>query len=111
MNFVFACLPAVVMAASQGLYFITPGDGWLVLVDPSTGTFSPMGNQSLLDRGWQVPADQCSPTAMDTTGKWMYVFARPVPMAESKTEPWYAHTVESHEAFKKFRPVFWVLIS
>jgi hypothetical protein len=60
--------------SSQGLYAIAPVTGQLLLVNASDGTRSPVG-PGLAALGWVVPSD-CSPTAVDTTGKWAYTFAR-----------------------------------
>ena len=41
--------------------------------------------------GWEVPKD-CSPTAIDTTGKWMYIFARNASVPSPS--PWHVLSLE-----------------
>ena len=63
-----------VRASLQGLYTLLPPSGQLALLNTTTGAATPVG-QPLTAYGW-VPSVDCSPSAIDTTGKWMYVLAR-----------------------------------
>jgi len=83
--------PPVARASSQGLYLIAPTTGQLLLVNQSDGTRSPVG-PGLAALGWVVPAD-CTPTATDTTGKWVYTFARRS-SAPPATTPWSVLSLE-----------------
>jgi hypothetical protein len=78
-------------ASSQGLYAIAPTTGQLLLVNQSDGTRSPIG-PGLAALGWVVPAD-CTPTATDTTGKWVYTFARRAGAPPAAT-PWSVLSLE-----------------
>lgn len=61
-------------AYSQGLYVLQPLTGAIELVNYTSNTRTPVGT-GIAHFGWHVPLD-CSPTTIDTTGKWMYVMAR-----------------------------------
>ena len=67
-------LAATAIASSQGLYAIGPFAGQLTLVNFTSGARTAIGG-GISQLGWAVPAD-CTPTAVDTTGKWLYTFAR-----------------------------------
>lgn len=60
-------------ASLQGLYVLTAGHGQLQLVDPSTGAATAVG-APLSSSGFVL--EDCVPTAIDTTGKWLYTLAR-----------------------------------
>lgn len=70
-----------VSGSSQGLYVTMPTNGQLLLVNASSNARTPIGTGL---SGWLVPA--CSPTAVDTTGKWIYAFARHT--GDGPTSPW-----------------------
>jgi hypothetical protein len=86
-----AALAPAARASSQGLYAIAPTTGQLLLVNQSDGTRLPIG-PGLAALGWVVPAD-CTPTATDTTGKWVYTFARRAG-APPATTPWSVLSLE-----------------
>ena len=81
-----ASLAPTARGSSQGLYAIAPVTAQLLLVNESIGTRSPVG-PGLAALGWVVPSD-CSPTATDTTGKWLYTFARRAAAAPAAATPW-----------------------
>lgn len=64
--------------------------GQLSRVDQSSGSLTPIG-LGLASLGWALPADGCSPSAIDTTGKWIYVLAR---NGSAAAAPWWALGVE-----------------
>lgn len=74
-------------ASSQGLYILQPSTGTIELLNYTSNSRSPIG-PGISTLGWQVPND-CSPTAIDTTGKWMYVMAR-----NTSDSPWSVISVE-----------------
>ena len=86
------------MASSQGLYELSLS-GQLSLVNTTTGKRSPIG-APLTTSGWVMPADGCSPTAVDTTGKWIYTWARNATAVAAAaataavTPPWWVLGVE-----------------
>jgi hypothetical protein len=59
--------------ASQGFYLLAPQTAQLFLTDLSGGAQTPIGDG--LPLGWAAPSD-CTPTASEQTGKWLYTFAR-----------------------------------
>ena len=77
-------------ASSQGLYALAPVTGQLLLVNQTSGARSPIG-AGLAGLGWVVPKD-CTPTAVDTTGNWMYTFARR--QGAAPTAPWSVLSLE-----------------
>ena len=72
------CLLALLItptaSASQGFYLIQPRTAQLLLTDLTTGAQMPLG--AGLPAPWEAPPD-CTPTAIEQTGKWAYTFARP----------------------------------
>lgn len=60
--------------ASQGFYLLAPKTAQLLLTDLSTGAQTPICG-GLDPLAWEAPAD-CTPTAVEQTGKWVYTFAR-----------------------------------
>jgi hypothetical protein len=94
---VVVCSWEGVAASSQGLWAVQPGTGQLVLIDPTSGSTTPVG-VGLAALGWAVPTDGCSPTAIDTTGKWLYVLVRnasSAAMISSRDDvPWTIVSVE-----------------
>jgi hypothetical protein len=74
-------------ASSQGLYIMQPTTGTIELVNYTSNARTPVGT-GIGALGWEVPSD-CSPTAIDTTGKWMYVMAR-----NASGSPWSVVSVE-----------------
>ena len=82
-------LPAA-LGASQGLYLLAPTTGQLLLLNATSGERAPIG-QGLASLGWSAPPD-CSPTAIDTTGKWLYTFARRT--GAPSTAPWSVLSLE-----------------
>jgi hypothetical protein len=63
-----------VLASCQGLYFVTPVAGQLMLTNWTTGAGVAVG-ESLASQGWGA-FGTCSPSAVDQTGKWSYALAR-----------------------------------
>ena len=68
-----ALLPAAARCASQGFYLLAPRTAQLLLTDLASGAQTPIG--AGLPAPWQAPPD-CTPTAVEQTGKWAYTFAR-----------------------------------
>jgi hypothetical protein len=81
---------ALASASSQGLYTIEPFTGQLMLVNWTSALRTPIGG-GIASLGWKVPAD-CTPTAVDTTGKWLYTFARRQDAPDSA--PWSVLSLE-----------------
>lgn len=77
----------VVSATAQGLYFTNSSTEQLLLVDFATGKTVPDG-PGLASQGFQVPS--CTPSAIDTTGKWYYTLAKNA----SHPGPWIAIAAE-----------------
>lgn len=71
--FLLALLPAAARCASQGFYLLAPRTAQLLLTDLASGAQTPVG--AGLPPPLQAPAD-CTPTAIEQTGKWAYTFAR-----------------------------------
>jgi len=71
--FVALLLVTRAWGASQGFYLLAPKTAQLLLTDLSSGASTPIG--AGLPPGWEAPSD-CSPTATEQTGKWVYSFAR-----------------------------------
>lgn len=86
--FAFAALSAV-HGSSQGFYLLAAKSATLLLTDLESGAQTPLGTG--LPPGLQAPSD-CTPTAIDQTGKWAYTFAR-APGAPSST-PWSVVSME-----------------
>jgi hypothetical protein len=72
------------LSASQGFYLLAPFTAQLLLTDLDSGAQTPVG--AGLPPAWQAPAD-CTPTAIEQTGKWAYSFARPAGAPPAAT-PW-----------------------
>lgn len=70
-------------STQQGLYAMLPESGQLLLVDWLTGNATKVG-VSLAEQGWLVP--ECTPAAIDPTGKWWYSLARNASLGPSS--PW-----------------------
>ena len=87
-----ACSATLSMGALQGLYAVGPAAGQLARVNQSSGALAPIG-AGLASQGWALPGDGCSPSAIDTTGKWIYVLARNA-SAPPAASPWWALGVE-----------------
>jgi len=92
-------------ASLQGLYQLD-AVGQLARVEPASGRRTAIG-RSLASVGWALPPDGCSPTAIDTTGKWIYTFARNasappgarwqvlgIELANASVRKWYALPAE-----------------
>jgi hypothetical protein len=79
-----AALLAAAHCASQGFYLLSPGTAQLLLTDLASGAQTAVG--AGLPPAWRAPAD-CTPTAVEQTGKWAYTFARPAG-APPSTTPW-----------------------
>ena len=86
-----ACSATLSMGALQGLYAVGPAAGQLARVNQSSGALTPIG-AGLAPQGWALPDDGCSPSAIDTTGKWIYVLARNA--SAPAVAPWWALGVE-----------------
>lgn len=72
-------------ASCQGLYVTQGTTGQMsVIVDEATGKAAPVG-PSLSSLGFAVPT-QCTPSAIDTTGKWYYTVAQNASSASPR--PW-----------------------
>jgi hypothetical protein len=80
-----AIFTLMVDASQQGLYISIPDSGQLQSVDWITGNTSCIGTP-LARQGWIVP--NCTPSAIDPTGKWFYTLARNS-SNPSRTSPWY----------------------
>ena len=76
-------------AASQGFYLLAPRTAQLLLTDLATGAQTPLGTG--LPAPWEAPSD-CTPTAIEQTGKWAYTFARPAGAAPGT--PWSVAAME-----------------
>jgi hypothetical protein len=70
--------------ASQGFYLLLPKTAQLLLTDLASGAQTPVG--AGLPPAWEAPSD-CTPTAIEQTGKWAYTFARPAGAPPAST-PW-----------------------
>jgi hypothetical protein len=86
----FLLVPLCLHASSQGLYIISPPFGQLTLVNYTSNERINIG-RGISSLGWDIPHD-CSPTAIDTTGKWMYVFARN--SSVPSPSPWHVLSIE-----------------
>jgi hypothetical protein len=83
----------IAMASSQGMYIIEPISGQLMLTNWTSNERTAIGD-GIASFGWTVPTD-CTPTAVDTTGKWLYTFARRHNILESlESTPWSVISIE-----------------
>ena len=67
-------------ASLEGLYGLSPGDGQMYFINSTSGEETPVGS-SLKSKGFSV--DECTPTDLDTTGKWMYTLGRNISQGAS----------------------------
>jgi hypothetical protein len=72
-----------VQGACQGLYMTQPVTGQMQMIDWMKGNITNIG-PTLASQGWIIP--DCTPAAIDTTGKWYYTLARNSSLGASS--PW-----------------------
>ena len=87
MHLLLLALSALVgcaLSASQGFYLLAPTTAQLLLTDLESGAQTPVG--AGLPPAWQAPPD-CTPTAVEQTGKWAYSLARRAGAPPAAT-PW-----------------------
>lgn len=82
--FLSFCFFSSIHAASQGFYLLAPKTAQLLLTDLTSGAQTPLGTG--LPSPLEAPSD-CTPTAIEQTGKWAYTFARPSG-SPPDTTPW-----------------------
>jgi hypothetical protein len=69
---------------------LAPVTGQILLLNATSNERLPIGT-GLAAQGWATPAD-CTPTAIDTTGKWIYTFARR--LGAPSSSPWSVLSME-----------------